>query len=112
MMITHGDHTATGVLLKGVDPEQMPKVLDLPRHIGRHVLLAGMLTTAKPVHTVRDEPMEFVRWDTPAQAMVGIHARDVPSSGSAIIVSPVQPARLRVSTRSAPANAQVRPVTR
>ena len=33
MMITHGDRTATGVLLKGVDPEQMPKVLDLPRHI-------------------------------------------------------------------------------
>jgi lipoprotein-releasing system permease protein len=33
MMVTHGDRTATGVLLKGVDPEQMPKVLDLPRHI-------------------------------------------------------------------------------
>ena len=33
MMITHGDRTATGVLLKGVDPELMPKVLDLPRHI-------------------------------------------------------------------------------
>ena len=33
MMITHEDRTATGVLLKGVDPEQMPKVLDLPRHI-------------------------------------------------------------------------------
>jgi lipoprotein-releasing system permease protein len=33
MMVTHGDRTATGVLLKGVDPELMPKVLDLPRHI-------------------------------------------------------------------------------
>jgi lipoprotein-releasing system permease protein len=33
MMITHGDRTATGVLLKGVDPERMPKVLDLPKHI-------------------------------------------------------------------------------
>ena len=33
MMITHEDRTATGVLLKGVDPELMPKVLDLPRHI-------------------------------------------------------------------------------
>jgi len=33
MMITHGERTATGVLLKGVDPEMMPKVLDLPRHI-------------------------------------------------------------------------------
>lgn len=33
MMVTHGDRTATGVLLKGVDPELMPKVLDLPEHI-------------------------------------------------------------------------------
>ena len=33
MMITHKDHTATGVLLKGVDPKLMPTVLDLPRHI-------------------------------------------------------------------------------
>jgi lipoprotein-releasing system permease protein len=33
MMVTHGTRTATGVLLKGVDPELMPKVLDLPKHI-------------------------------------------------------------------------------
>ena len=33
MMVSHGDKTATGVLLKGVDPERMPQVLDLPRHI-------------------------------------------------------------------------------
>jgi lipoprotein-releasing system permease protein len=33
MMVTHGTRTATGVLLKGVDPEQMPRVLDLPTHI-------------------------------------------------------------------------------
>ncbi len=33
MMITHGDHTATGVLLKGVDPSRVKDVLDLPRHI-------------------------------------------------------------------------------
>jgi error-prone DNA polymerase len=36
---------------------------DLPRHVGRHVLLAGMLTTAKPVHTLEDEPMEFATFD-------------------------------------------------
>ena len=29
----------------------------------RHVLLAGMLTTAKPVHTLQDEPMEFATFD-------------------------------------------------
>ena len=36
---------------------------DLPRHVGRHVTMAGMLTTAKPVHTLRDEPMEFATFD-------------------------------------------------
>ena len=33
MMVTHGQHTATGVLLKGVDPELMGSVLDLPKHM-------------------------------------------------------------------------------
>ncbi len=33
MMVTHGDRTATGVLLKGVDPDLMAKVLDLPKHV-------------------------------------------------------------------------------
>ncbi len=36
---------------------------DLPRHVGHTVLLAGMLTTAKPVHTATDEPMEFATFD-------------------------------------------------
>ncbi|HEX6107732.1 MAG TPA: DNA polymerase III subunit alpha [Gemmatimonadales bacterium] len=36
---------------------------ELHRHVGEYVLLAGMLTTAKPVHTVRDEPMEFATFD-------------------------------------------------
>jgi DNA-directed DNA polymerase III PolC len=36
---------------------------DLHQHVGQHVLAAGMLTTAKPVHTVKDEPMEFVTFD-------------------------------------------------
>jgi lipoprotein-releasing system permease protein len=33
MMVTHGEHTATGVLLKGVDPALMPHVLNLPKDI-------------------------------------------------------------------------------
>jgi lipoprotein-releasing system permease protein len=48
MMITHGDRTATGVLLKGVDPEQMPKVLDLPRHIVEGSLEGMRKPGAKP----------------------------------------------------------------
>ena len=33
MMVTHGSRTATGVLLKGVDPVAMQTVLDLPKHV-------------------------------------------------------------------------------
>jgi error-prone DNA polymerase len=36
---------------------------ELHRHVGQHVLAAGMLTTAKPVHTTKDEPMEFATFD-------------------------------------------------
>jgi DNA polymerase III alpha subunit len=36
---------------------------ELIQHVGRHVLAAGMLTTAKPVHTTKDEPMEFATFD-------------------------------------------------
>jgi error-prone DNA polymerase len=36
---------------------------DLHQHVGRHVLAAGMLTTAKPVHTAKEEPMEFATFD-------------------------------------------------
>jgi error-prone DNA polymerase len=37
--------------------------IELHRHVGRHILAAGMLTTAKPVHTAKDEPMEFATFD-------------------------------------------------
>jgi error-prone DNA polymerase len=32
-------------------------------HVGKVVVMAGMLTTAKPVHTAKDEPMEFATFD-------------------------------------------------
>ena len=36
---------------------------DLHRHVGQNVMAAGMLTTAKPVHTAKEEPMEFATFD-------------------------------------------------
>jgi DNA polymerase III alpha subunit len=36
---------------------------ELSRHVGKRVLCAGLLTTAKPVTTVQDEPMEFATFD-------------------------------------------------
>lgn len=56
MMVTHGDRTATGVLLKGVDPELMPKVLDLPRHIVEGSLDGMRKAGAKPPDSPKDLP--------------------------------------------------------
>jgi len=42
---------------------RLVKSPDLPSHVGRSVVLAGMLTTAKPVHTAADEPMQFATFD-------------------------------------------------
>ena len=48
MMVTHGEHTATGVLLKGVDPGRVKDVLDLPRHIVQGNMEGLRLPGAKP----------------------------------------------------------------
>ncbi|HYQ03141.1 MAG TPA: ABC transporter permease [Polyangiaceae bacterium] len=48
MMITHGEHTATGVLLKGVDPSKVKDVLDLPRHIVQGNMEGLRLPDSKP----------------------------------------------------------------
>jgi lipoprotein-releasing system permease protein len=58
MMVTHADRTATGVLLKGVDPVSMPKVLDLPKHIVEGSLAglrrAGAKPPERPADPLRD----------------------------------------------------------
>ncbi|MFL5447080.1 MAG: DNA polymerase III subunit alpha, partial [Gemmatimonadales bacterium] len=36
---------------------------ELHRHVGKHVVMAGMLTAAKPVHAKTEEPMEFATFD-------------------------------------------------
>jgi lipoprotein-releasing system permease protein len=56
MMLTHGDRTATGVLLKGVDPEMMPKVLDLPKHIVDGSLDGMRRPGAKPPDRIMEPP--------------------------------------------------------
>ncbi len=39
------------------------KSTGLREHVGKTVLCAGMLTTSKPVSTIKDEPMEFATFD-------------------------------------------------
>jgi lipoprotein-releasing system permease protein len=48
MMVTHGKRTATGVLLKGIDPKLMPGVLDLPKHLVEGSLQGLRLPGVKP----------------------------------------------------------------
>lgn len=48
MMVTKGDRTATGVLLKGVDPDRVADVLDLPKHIEKGGLKGLRLVGSKP----------------------------------------------------------------
>jgi error-prone DNA polymerase len=42
---------------------RLVKSTGLEQHVGRSVLAAGMLTTSKPVHTAKEEPMEFATFD-------------------------------------------------
>ncbi|HEY3237318.1 MAG TPA: ABC transporter permease [Polyangiaceae bacterium] len=59
MMVTHVSRTATGVLLKGVDPNRMGTVLDLPRHIvegtTEGLRVPGAMPPARRSGTLLDE---------------------------------------------------------
>ena len=58
MMVTHGNRTATGVLLKGVDPALAKTVLDLPRHIVKGSLDGLRLPGAKPPERRRQSALD------------------------------------------------------
>jgi lipoprotein-releasing system permease protein len=61
MMVTHADRTATGVLLKGVDPELMPRVLDLPKHIVEGTLAGLRRADARPPRRNADSARDPLR---------------------------------------------------
>ena len=60
MMVTHGTRTATGVLLKGVDPARVDSVLDLPRHIVKGGMHGLRLDNAKPPERRRASVLDDV----------------------------------------------------
>ncbi len=53
MMVTRNDRTATGVLLKGLDPDRYARVLDLPKHIVEGSLEGLRVEGQKPPETRR-----------------------------------------------------------
>lgn len=54
MMVTHGERTATGVLLKGVDPDLVPRVLTLKKDIRSGSLEGLRKPGAKPPEAAHD----------------------------------------------------------
>ena len=56
MMVSHGNKTATSVLLKGVDPERIGRVLDLPRDIKKGSLEGLRRPGATPHSRPGDSP--------------------------------------------------------
>jgi lipoprotein-releasing system permease protein len=91
MMITHGDRTATGVLLKGVDPSKVKAVLDLPRHIVEGSLDGLRLNDAKPP-------------DRRRKGLIDDEALDMKTSGLGSDADPLPPLPLTSgSAEAAPA---------
>jgi lipoprotein-releasing system permease protein len=84
MMVTHGEHTATGVLLKGVDPGMMPKVLDLPKHIVDGTLDGLRRADARPpersfdpLRDEADEPHPIAARDGGSDSLLQIMRQEV-----------------------------------
>jgi lipoprotein-releasing system permease protein len=82
MMVTTGDRTATGVLLKGVDPARVNDVLDLPKHIvkGNRNLEGLRLPGSRPPLSRRESPS---RPTFPSDADLKIYG-DPPDKSGAI----------------------------
>ncbi len=55
MMVTRGERTATGVLLKGIDPKRVSDVLDLPKHLVSGGLEGLRLPGTKPPESRREQ---------------------------------------------------------
>jgi lipoprotein-releasing system permease protein len=69
MMVTHGDRTATGVLLKGIDPVAAEQVLDLPRHIVKGSMKGLRVEGAKPPERRRGSMLDDAIPSVPKSAL-------------------------------------------
>lgn len=85
MMLTHGEATATGVLLKGVDPQAslgvgappgVVPVLDLPKHIKSGSIEGLRRADAKPAERRLPPSTDTVPEPPPPDLDVGVEERD------------------------------------
>ena len=90
MLVTAGERTATGVLMKGVDPERMPTVLDLPKHVvepaqadGKPLPLDQVLRVLSTLRRAGAKPPPSPHtWATPIPTASSITAPSSPSASS------------------------------
>jgi lipoprotein-releasing system permease protein len=103
MMITHDGHTATGVLLKGVDPEKVGTVLDLPEQI-----VEGSLDGLSPASSKLAE----VAGAVPASVQLDAPELGVPTQPPAAAAMPARPDRRapKAPTPTAPAAISAHPI--
>src|SRR6186713_2787751 len=87
MMVTHGDRTATGVLLKGVDPDRVKDVLDRPRHIVQGNMEGLRLPGGKPPERRRQgllDNFDSSRDGDPLEPLVPTRKSGAPSVSGAV----------------------------
>ncbi|HVR18773.1 MAG TPA: ABC transporter permease [Polyangiaceae bacterium] len=100
MMVTHGNRTATGVLLKGIDPKLAPQVLDLPGHIKRGSLAGLRVDGAKPPErrrqSILDDSLRPPLFESPSAAPRASAA--APASSGAVPVASSSAAPLASAT--------------
>lgn len=110
MMITSGERTATGVLLKGVDPAKVSSVLDLPRHIVEGSLDGLRLADAKPPERRRkgllDDSLDSRLGST------GLDGDPLPPLPRASASSSAAPAASAAPTRKGSALAQIEDIVK
>src|SRR5688572_22343814 len=87
MMITHAGHTATGVLLKGVDPDKVGSVLDLPEQMVEGSL-DGLRPRAQPAIIPQAAP-----GPAPASAQVDVAELGLSPAPPRPSPEPPQPAK-------------------
>ena len=85
MMVTHQNRTATGVLLKGVDPGRVAQVLDLPRHILRGSLAGLRKADAKPPERRRNVLLDSLDPAPPASSARSKDDKGAPAEKRSVI---------------------------
>lgn len=85
MMVTRGERTATGVLLKGIDPDLMPKVLDLPKHVTEGKMEGLRRPGAKPPERTTDPSREALFRTSPSTGLTPTNGEDAGTGNTSFL---------------------------